>query len=1059
METLPIVGLINNIALLVALGVLYETISQNWRLDTLRVRALTGLVLGSIGVAVMMNPWRFSSGIIFDARSILLSVGGLFFGWLPAVIALIMTSAYRFIQGGTGAWTGVGVIVTSGVIGLVWGKLRHDSIEKITAKELLLLGIVVHAAMLLWMFTLPWPVSLEVLRKISLPVMLLYPVGTILWGKLLAGRLLRSKSEEEMEKSEQRLRTVLQSMPVMMDAFDETGAIIVWNRECEKVTGFSAEEIVANPEAMTLLYPDEVYRSEMIARWKERGNDYYDWEWEMSTKEGEVRAVAWSNISDRFPIPGFASWGIGADVTGRKRAEDDLRESQEKIRLITDSLPALISYIDSDQRYRFVNRTYELWHETPAENILGKDLKEVLGDSVHPEILPHVDAALSGQQTSFEIDTILGGGKQRNLNVVYTPHVDEDGVVKGFVLLAMDITERKKAEKALWRSEGILRDILDNAIIHIWAFDGEKYSYLNKAYYEFTGQDSSMPLTIERWTSVVHPDDLDRAGETWRNAWDCKSEHDNYFRLRGPGGRYRDFWCHAVPIFDEEDQFSHFQGFNVDITDRKRAEENLAMALQRLTAHMDNSPLAIVEFDGEFRVVRWSGEAEKVFGWTSEEILGKSIAEMQWVHDEDKDLVRQESAGLFSGESPRSLNVNRNYRKDGSVIHCEWYNSGIYDSQGKLVSVLSLVLDITDRTKAEQELLAQRDLFSTMFENAPYVSMLVNSDGRLENINRKGIDFVGRPRESLLGLLGGEVFRCLNSFDGEGCGRTANCSDCPVRTRVSRTFETGESLYEEEGRLTILGESSEEVVIHFLLSTARVMVKSSELVMVTLVDITDRKRAEEQIKASLAEKEVMLREIHHRVKNNLAVMSSLLILRSEYSTDKAPQELFRDMEARIRSMAVAHEILYESENLAHLSVSDYVGNLLDHIVFSHGSVGPYVALDKEIEEVSFGLDTAIPLGFILTELVSNCLKHAFPDGKEGRVGVSLRSVKEHEFELIVADNGCGIPESIDWKNPQSMGLELISTFVEQLHGLVEINRNEGTVVRIRFKEIGHKVER
>gem|GEM_PF-3176965 len=329
METLPLVGLINNIALLVALGVLYETVSQNWRLDTLRVRILSGLILGSIGVAVMMNPWRFGPGIIFDARSILLSVGGLFFGWLPALMAVIITSAYRFIQGGAGAWTGVAVIVTSGVIGVVWGKLRNDSIEKITSKELLLLGIAVHTAMLLWMLSLPWPLSLEVLKKISLPVMLLYPVGTILWGKLLAGRILRTKSEEEIEKSEQRLQTVLQKMPVMMNAFDENGNILIWNRECEKVTGFSAKEIAGNPDAMSLLYPDQSYRLKMMAEWKDRGNDYYDWEWDLSTKDGEKRTVSWSNISDRFPIAGWASWGFGIDITDHKQLEKQLVESQK----------------------------------------------------------------------------------------------------------------------------------------------------------------------------------------------------------------------------------------------------------------------------------------------------------------------------------------------------------------------------------------------------------------------------------------------------------------------------------------------------------------------------------------------------------------------------------------------------------------------------------------------------------------------------------------------------------------------------------------------------------
>lgn len=220
-----------------------------------------------------------------------------------------------------------------------------------------------------------------------------------------------------------------------------------------------------------------------------------------------------------------------------------------------------------------------------------------------------------------------------------------------------------------------------------------------------------------------------------------------------------------------------------------------------------------------------------------------------------------------------------------------------------------------------------------------------------------------------------------------------------------------------------------------------------------------RKKAEDQTRASLREKEVLLREIHHRVKNNLALVNSLLSLPAEYATAKTPREMFEEVKSRIRSMAVAHEILYQSENLACLSVRDYIGNLLYHILSAHGSIGSRVIIDKEIEDVSFGLDTAIPLGFLLTELLSNCFKHAFPEGSEGKINVSLRSVNEHELELMVADNGVGIPESVDWRNPRSMGFELIDTFVEQLDGRIEIDRSQGTEVRIRFKEIGDEEER
>jgi PAS domain S-box-containing protein len=184
----------------------------------------------------------------------------------------------------------------------------------------------------------------------------------------------------------------------------------------------------------------------------------------------------------------------------------------------------------------------------------------------------------------------------------------------------------------------------------------------------------------------------------------------------------------------------------------KQGEEKLANAMKHLTAHMDNSPLAVIEFDSQFRVTRWSKEAERVFGWASEEIEGRSISEMRWVHEEDEELVRDESAGLLGGERPRSLNVNRNYRKDGSVLYCEWYNSGIYDSHGKLISVLSLVLDITNRKRTEEVLRASEERHRTMLKTAMDGIWCVDLQGRLLEVNDAYCRMSGYSAQELLAM-------------------------------------------------------------------------------------------------------------------------------------------------------------------------------------------------------------------------------------------------------------------------------------------------------------------
>ncbi len=235
-----------------------------------------------------------------------------------------------------------------------------------------------------------------------------------------------------------------------------------------------------------------------------------------------------------------------------------------------------------------------------------------------------------------------------------------------------------------------------------------------------------------------------------------------------------------------------------------------------------------------------------------------------------------------------------------------------------------------------------------------------------------------------------------------------------------------------------------------------ITLRGRKVVCSIIRDITERRRAEEQIKAYLKEKEVLLREIHHRVKNNLAVMSSLLSLQSEYTADEVHKKMFEDTQARVRSMALAHELLYQSESLAGVNCSEYIGKLMDHLLVSTGSGGKVINVKRDGGDVLLSLNTAIPVGFLITELASNCLRHAFPDRSEGEIRVSLRSVGEQEFDLVVKDNGVGMPEDVDLENPKSMGLDLVDTFVTQLHGQIEIRRDKGTEVRIRFQEAKEK---
>jgi two-component sensor histidine kinase len=222
--------------------------------------------------------------------------------------------------------------------------------------------------------------------------------------------------------------------------------------------------------------------------------------------------------------------------------------------------------------------------------------------------------------------------------------------------------------------------------------------------------------------------------------------------------------------------------------------------------------------------------------------------------------------------------------------------------------------------------------------------------------------------------------------------------------------------------------------------------------VVVYTDITEQKRSEERVRNSLREKEVLLKEIHHRVKNNLQIISSLLSLQSKFIKDKQALDMFQESRNRVLSMALIHEMLYQSEDMAKIDFTDYIRNLAVDLYHAYVIDPDKIDLTVEGENIFLGLDQAITCGLVSNELVSNALKHAFPSSRKGRIQVHLHQSDENEIELIVEDNGIGIPEEINVMETKSLGLELVTLLVgDQLKGKIELDRSGGTKFQINFK--------
>jgi len=214
--------------------------------------------------------------------------------------------------------------------------------------------------------------------------------------------------------------------------------------------------------------------------------------------------------------------------------------------------------------------------------------------------------------------------------------------------------------------------------------------------------------------------------------------------------------------------------------------------------------------------------------------------------------------------------------------------------------------------------------------------------------------------------------------------------------------------------------------------------------------VIERKRAEEQIKVALEEKEVMFREIHHRVKNNMQIISSLLRLQSRQIKDKKILDCFNVSQNRIRSMVLIHESLYQSKDLARINFSDYINRLTIHLFSIYRIGANSISLKVEVGDVFLDINRAIPCGLIINELVSNSLKHAFPDGKKGEIAVKMNEDKRGNYTLVVRDTGIGFPEKVHIHKTETLGLQLVTDLVSQLNGNIKLTRLGGTEFRIVF---------
>lgn len=448
-------------------------------------------------------------------------------------------------------------------------------------------------------------------------------------------------------------------------------------------------------------------------------------------------------------------------------------------------------------------------------------------------------------------------------------------------------------------------------------------------------------------------------------------------------------------------------------------------------------------------------------------LVARPVAEL--VHPHDRDDVLARMGRLRKRDVPSELHEIR--LLDASGAGCWVEVSAIPIEFDGEPAVLVMFRDVTERRKVESVLRESEARYRALFDDSPtplweedFSEVAAYLDGllaggvtdlraylhehpeavaaaaakvRILSVNQSALDMYEARSAS-------ELLRGLPQLFG------------PETFDVFReelfAFLDGRTTYEGETRTRTLGGRPNDA--SFRLNVVSGHERDWSRVVVSVFDLTRHKAAEKQIRSSLREKEVLLKEVHHRVKNNLQVISSLLSLQAQHLADPAARAMFGESQGRVRSIALVHEKLYQARDLSHIRFDEYTRELVEDLLHSLGGPGRSIDARIDVDGVTMAVTTAIPCGLIVNELVTNSLKHAFPPPRGGTIRVGLRACGDDRLELIVEDDGTGLPAGLDPRRTSSLGLDLVYTFAQQLEADVTVRRGCGTGFSFVFRSTG-----
>jgi PAS domain S-box-containing protein len=703
---------------------------------------------------------------------------------------------------------------------------------------------------------------------------------------------------------------------------------------------------------------------------------------------------------------------------------------EQRLRRILDGMFTFVGLYDLEGTRIETNRAPLDMAGLRREDVIGKPFWETYWWSYSEEAQDQIRSALAraarGEVVRDDFRVRVGEDRFIVIDAMFGPLLDESGRVESIVGSGVDVTDRIRAEEVLRTHSQVLMSMGEGVN---FADANGVIRFANPALDTMFGYERGE--LVGKHVSILNDateEESARIVEAIMAALRARSKWEGEFRNRRKDGSVFYTHAHITPLEGRGEAL--WVCIQQDVTERRLAEEKRSAADRRYRLLVENAPYCIHEIDRDGRILSMNAAGLRMLGLASEDdVRGRPY--LGAVAEADRPRVAELFQDALDGASSEfEFDSTSGQRFRSTFVP-------LLDGQGRVERLMGVTVDETERVRAMQSTRRTSDLLRRVIDSSPDWISVKDIDHRFVLVNKAFASAQGLEHDQMIGRPATDFFsrelsegnqtkgvRGIHDDDHEAlAGRIVHNPNEP------RTMAGGELRLFDTFRVPLRDEHDR---VYGVLSYAR--------------DVTDQRATAEAQKRSLEEKDVLLREIHHRVKNNMQIVSSMLNLQSAAIDDPPARTALAEARERIQSIALVHELLYRSKSFAALDIGAHLRAIADMLLGPHE---PALGVVRNFDDdpVLVDIDTAVPLGLIMNELLSNALKHAVSDRQQAHVGVAFRR-KDGGIEFVVTDDGCGLPEGFRIDAVRSLGLRIVTALVGQVGGRLSLRSGPGTTATV-----------